>query len=164
MNEYRFSEGYLKRLKELKTENFKNRLFGELSRINRYMEEDEYEEVYSAIEEMAPIVENGNIITSHGFGTLSEEILADSEKFILMMAEDISDWFLWNSEVLECKVFVLCLYKEEYSFSDEDMDILIDAIMLNFIENQIPCPDILLIPTSNDEKELENGYYILGLK
>ena len=164
MKEIPFSDAFIKKITSLKTPKYKDELFKNLRRLNEYMREDEYPEVYGAIEEMVEIKSTGNIITGHGFGTFSEWQWKEPSTFIKTMIEDLWGWFMFETEPLKCRIFCMGIHIDDYEFTAEDLYGLKISIMINFIEKGIPCPNVVLIPTLDYKKKMENGYFILGLK
>lgn len=74
MDDFKFSYGYVQKLASLKSREFQETLFSKLSAVNRYLKtfasEDTYKHVYAAIEVLAPIVKEGNIVVSEGIESL----------------------------------------------------------------------------------------------
>lgn len=164
MGEFAFSNDYMERLLTIKSSEFKENLFSNLRRLNEYMREDEYADVYGAIEEIVVLENTGNIIFSHGFGTYSEWLWKEPATFIQAMVEDLTDWFLFETKVLECRLFCMGIHIDDYMITDDDLEVITYGIMSNFMEQGLACPDVVLIPTLDSKKEMENGYFILGLK
>ena len=164
MGEARFSKEYLNKLNDVKSQEYRDSLFEKLDILNTYLREDEFEDIYSAIEEAVPIVKEGNIVKQNSFGTFSMELIDKPADFIQMMIEELVDWFMWNSDLLKCKLFILAYHIDEYTFTDDDEELLLAAIMSNFIEQGLMCPDVVLVPTDGKNQALQNGFYILGLK
>lgn len=158
-----FSDDYEKQLYSLKSEKFCGKLKSELSRVHDYLREDEFVELYQAIEEAVPIKERGNMILSNSFGSFSDRS-EDAEEFMREMMEDIWFWFLNDAMLKECSLFIFCVHIKNYIFTEEDTDNLIYAIMSNFIADNRTCPDVFLVPCELEKEELSNGYYILALK
>ena len=161
---FSFSDTYMEQLQLLKSDKYRTELFSNLEKLKEYMIEDEYQDVYDAIEEVVELKSSGNIITTHSYGIFSEWILQDCEAFMQMMIEDLMDWFIFETNPLECKLFCIGMHIDDYEFSDDDLERITYGIMVNFIENGIPCPDVVLVPTLDYKKKMENGYFILGLK
>ena len=158
-----FSSDYKSKLHSLKSEKFCAKLNSQLSKVHEYLREDEFAELYQAIEEAVPIKEKGNMISSHSFGSYSART-DDVDEFMREMMEDIWFWFLNDPVLKECSLFIFCVHIKNYKFTDENTDNLIYAIMSNFIADKRTCPDVFLVPCELEKDELSNGYYILALK
>ena len=163
MRDFDFSDSYMEKLCSIKSADFKERLLSGLLRVNAYLGENGREDVYVPIEKIVPPVEKGNIITSHEFCALSG-VGEDIEDFIEMMIEDLWDWFRMDLAVTQCKLFFICLYIDGYSFTSESIEKFRLAVMMEFIENMQPFPEIIVITGDKDSEDLENGYYVLALK
>lgn len=84
--------------------------------------------------------------------------------FIRTMVEDLTDWFLFETKALECRLFCMGIHIDDYMITDDDLEVITYEIMSNFMEQGIACPDVVLIPTLDRKKKMENGYFIHGLK
>ena len=164
MKDFVFSADFMEQLEMLKTSDFREELFSNIRRLKEYMREEEYAEISSAIEKIVEVKPTGNIITSHTYGTYSEWLWKDHSAFIQTMIEDLFEWFMFESTPLECRLFCIGLHIDEYEFTDNDLEHITFGIMENFIAKGIPCPDVVLIPTLDYKRKMENGYFILGLK
>lgn len=157
-----FSESYLESIYSIKSEEYCNRLEHNLALLNESLNDEDREAVCNALEEQVHMKPKGNYMAYHNFGTFGD--LENKAVFIQNIIEDIWDWFMGDPMLLDCRLFLFCVHLDEFQFTDEVTDKLIFAIMTNFIEKGLPCPDVVLCMDEENQAEWGNGYRILGLK
>ena len=106
-----FSEEYIKRIKDIKSEMFFEKFSFYVSGIEKYLEPEQYQDIALDIERAVQIVPKGNILLYHDFQVLTH---IEKEEFSKEIIEDITGWSIFEENYCECNLYILCISTIEF--------------------------------------------------
>ena len=149
-----FSEEYIKRIKDIKSEMFFEKFSFYVSGIEKYLEPEQYQDIALDIERAVQIVPKGNILLYHDFQVLTH---IEKEEFSKEIIEDITGWSIFEENYCECNLYILCISTIEFEFLDEEIEAMIAVLEQMVMLRGYKRPWVLIINDSEGTLE-ENSY------
>lgn len=157
-----FSTEFMNTMNELKSERFQNGFRNCVHEIDKYIEtEEEKRRIHMSIEANMRLAEKGNMICPYCLFRGSD--FENQDEAIKFVVEDVTGRYMFDENILEATIVVMCLHFNGISLADKTLKALPVVIGINYVEQGRPVPEIIICENAKDS-DLGNGYKIYWMK